>query len=332
MSQPDILLKYESGLRGYIPDPRADQSLKSLLRSIGGYADAGDAIDDYSLRDTGKGKLSLPFLAAINLYPGCLPGGYQKRGSCVAWSTRNAALVSYCASLVYGSNPQRFRAPVVSPVGIDNGVASTEGIYWFRAHGGDGWQGSAAAQVAIEECGLLLRQNYPELGLDLTSYNVDLEGKWGLAKPPREVQEVCRQHLCGSATVVTTWEQFRDMMANGYAISTAGMEAWESERDGLGVCKRNFRKSWAHAIGAIACDDRPEIHERYGCGLVLLQNSWPASYLSGPDAIRGTNFRIPPGSFWARWDDMKERYMVALGPSKGWPANKLPNWGLKGII
>lgn len=332
MSVPDILIQYESGLRGYVPDARADSSLLSFLRDIGGYADAGDAIDDYHLRDTGKDKLSLPFLAATNLYPDCLPGGYQKRGSCVAWTTRNAALVSYCASLVYGANVERYRAPVVSPVGINNGVAATEGIYWFRGHGGDGWQCSAAAQVAIAECGLLLRQNYPEIGIDLTAYDPGMEGRWGLSQPPQNVRELCGQHLCGSATVVKTWEQFRDMLANGYAISTCGMEAWGSERDGLGVCKRDFGKTWAHAMAAIACDDRPEVRERYNSGLALIQNSWPASYLSGPTAIRGTSFHIPAGAFWARWEDMKNRYMVAIGPAKGWPANKLPNWGLKGIV
>jgi hypothetical protein len=330
---PAIIKQYEDGLlKGYVPDPAADAELEKYLREHDGYANAGDAIDDYSLRDTGKGRVSLPFLAALHFYPGCLPGGFQKRGSCVAWSTRNALLVSYCAYIAYGENPERFTIPTVSPVGIDNGVASTEGIYWFRGHGRDGWQCSAAAQVAIERCGLLLRQNYPEINLDLTQYDVNLEARWGISSPPEAVQSVCRRNLSSSATVARGWEQVRDMLANGYALSSCGSEAFVSSRDGWGVCARDRSKTWHHAMAYIAADDRPEVHDRYGCGLVLIQNSWPISYLNGPDAIIGTGKRIPPGSFWARWTDCQNRYAVAFGPSKGWPANRMPDWGLGGIV
>lgn len=326
----ELIARYEHGFKGYIPDPAADRALESYLREHGGYASAGDAIDDYSLAGTGAGKLSLPYIAALRLFPGCLPGGAQGRGSCVAWSTRNAALVSYCAYIVYGPNTERFTPPLVSPQAIDAGVFATEGIYWFRGHGGDGWQCSAAAQVAVDKCGLLVRQRYPELGLDLTEYSAHTEGKWGLTQPPENVREVCRQHLVNSATVAKGWEQVRDMVANGFALSTCGMESFSRERDAFGVCDRT-REGWAHAMAVVAADDRPEIHERYGCGLVLVQNSW-GNYLKGPDQIRGTEFRIPVGSFWARWTDFKDRYFVALGPSKGWPAAKLPDWGLGGVI
>ena len=330
---PAIVLDYESGrLKGYIPDARADASLVAFIRSAGGYAMAGDAIDDYGLAGSGAGKLSLPYLAALRFYPDCLPGGYQKRGSCVAWASRNASLVSYCSYIAYGQNNERFSLPVVSPVAMANGVASTEGIYWFRGHSGDGWQCSSAAQVLIEQCGLLLRQNYPELGLDLTEYDVNVEGKWGATAPPEKVRQACGQHLCSNATVCKTWEQVRDMIANGYAVSTCGQEAFVKDRDAYGVCKRNHGDSWAHAMAGIAADDRPEIVERYGCGLVLIQNSWPMGYLKGPDVVMGTKQRIPPSSFWARWLDLKNRYIVAIGPSKGWPAATLPDWGLRGIL
>lgn len=333
MSKPQIVLDYESGrLKGFVPDPKADAELASFLTAHGGYADAGDACDDYGLRNSGAGKLWLTYTAATILYPGCFPGGYQKRGSCVAWSSRNAALTSYCAYVLYGRNEERFSIPTVSKTAMANGVASTEGIYWFRGHGSDGWQCSAAAQVLIEKCGLLLRQNYPEIGIDLTEYNVNTEGRWGAYPPPENVQEVCRRHICSNATVVKTWEQARDMLANGYALSTCGSEAFVDKRDDWGVCALNPRDSWAHAMAATAADDRPETVSKYGCGLLLIQNSWPANYLSGPDAVHGTPHKIPPGSFWARWEDFKDRYMVAVGPSKGWPANRLPDWGLGGIV
>lgn len=333
MSKPQIVLDYESGrLKGYIPDPKADAELSVYLTDHGGYADAGDACEDYGLRNSGAGKLRLTYMAALTMYPGCFPGGYQQRGSCVAWSSRNAALTSYCAYIMYGKNDERFAAPLVSATAVANGVASTETIYWHRRHGSDGWQCSAAAQVLVSECGLVIRQNYPEIGIDLTQYNVNTEGRWGASLPPENVREVCRRNLCSNATVVKTWAEARDMLANGYALSTCGSEAFVDKRDERGVCALNPRDSWAHAMAATAADDRAETVQKYGCGLLLIQNSWPADYLSGPTTVYGTEQKIPPGSFWARWEDLKNRYMVAIGPSKGWPANKLPDWGLRGIV
>lgn len=332
MTSSDIISLYSGGrLKGFTPDPAVDARFASHLSDVGGYADAGDACDDYYLTNTGKGALSLPFLAAQQLYPGCLPGGAQGRGSCVAWSTRNAAMVSYCASLVYGDNSERHAAPAVTSVACGNGVFATEGIYWFRRHGGDGWQCSAAAQVATEECGLLLRQPYPELGIDLTKYSASTEGRWGASLPPQEVRDVCVKNVCRDATVAKTWEQVRDLLANGYALSTCGSEAFVKTRDEYGVCRRNHGDTWYHAMALVGADDRPATHERYGCGLVLVQNSW-GSYLAGPDDIKGTHHKVPIGSFWARWDDFKNRYCVALGPAKGWKARRLPDWGLGDVI
>lgn len=327
----DIIDTYRNGFRGWEPDPKVDAAFASHLRDVGGYANAGDACDDYRLNGAGHGKLTLTYRAAEELYPGCLPGGAQGRGSCVAWSTRNAALVSYCAYLRYGQNAERFAAPVVSDTARANGVFATEGIYWHRRHGSDGWQCSAAAQVATEECGLLERKAYPELGLDLTVYSAATEGRWGATLPPDAVREVCKQHLCRDATVADRWENVRDLLANGFALSSCGSEAFVRERDSWGVCSRAHNETWYHAMAIVAADDRPEAHAKYGCGLVAVQNSW-GSYLKGPDAVTGTSYTLPIGAFWARWNDVKDRYFVALGPSKGWAAKKLPNWGLGGIV
>ena len=325
-----IIKDYERGFRGVYDNPQADADLAAFLQANGGYASAGDAITTYGLAESGSGKVSLPYLAALYFYPNCLPGGAQGRGSCVAWNTRNAALVSYCSYLLFGQNVEKFRPPVVSPVAIDNGVASTEAIYWFRHHSGDGWQGSEAAQVAIEKAGLVLRQKYPDVGLDLTEYNAKTEGQWGMTEPPENVRAVLKNNLVSNATVCKTYNEVRDMLANGFALSTTGSEAFTDHRDAYGACNRS-NGTWFHAMAAIAVDDREEIVSRYGGGLICLQNSW-GNYLSGPDKVMGTNFRIPTGSFWARWKDVSERYFIAMGPAKGWPASRMPDWGLGGVV
>ena len=331
----DIVKQYERGsLKGYEPDPAEDWMFEESLRSKHGqYHSARDAVDAFDLKDVGINKVSLPYQAAMEMYPGCLPGGRQMRGSCVAWSTRNAAMVSFLAYIKYTPNPERYVPPMCSGEGVAHGLFSTEGIYWFRRHGRDGWQCSAAAKVATSECGLLVRHNYPDLGFDLTSYSPKTEGKWGSSLPPQDVRDECDNHLVSSATVVKGWDEARALISSGYAISTCGMEAWSMTRDEYGFARRSSG-SWAHAMAGIAVDDRDEVKEKYKCkegGLILIQNSW-GNINKGGDKVRGTDKTIPPGSFWARWDDMRHRYMVALGPAKGWPCMLLPDWGTKGIV
>jgi hypothetical protein len=326
----DVISEYERGFVGAFIDLSANARLTDQIEDIGGYADGGMACSAAGLDSSGAGKLSLPFLAAMKLYPGVLPGVQQLRGDCVSFSSRTAAMVSYCAALLYGNNTSKFDAPVASPEAIANGLFSTESWFWFRGYDGDGWSCSAAAECGLKTGGLVLRKNYPELGLDLTKYSPQMAGRYGRTPPPGEVRKMTGEHLLQNATVCSTWQSVRDMLANGYALTTCGMEAWGSTRDENGVCRRSS-SSWAHAIAAIAADDRDETRKKYGCGLVLLQNSW-SEYMTGPRRIMGTSLEIPPGSFWTRWDDMHDRSCIAFGTGKGWAANQLPDWGLVGVV
>lgn len=319
---------YEDGFEGCYPDPDAAARLWQTVRSMGG--DPFNATRRYGLDGSGAGKLALPFLAQLRLYPDSLPGVAQQRGDCVSFSTRTAAVGSYCASLLYGQNDHHYIAPVVSPVACQNGVASTEALFWYRGYDGDGWSCAAAADIAITKSGIVLRQKYPELGLDLTEYSASMAGKWGRLSPPAAVETATKSHLCQNATNCKTYEEVRDMLANGYCLSTCGSEAFVDKRDAFGIADRSS-KTWQHAIAAIAVDDRPETVAREGCGLILMMNSWQ-NWNSGPRLIWGTKIEIPNGSFWARWRDIKDRYFIALGPSVGWPANKLPDWGLGNIV
>lgn len=329
-SQNDLIREYEKGFVGAYRDDAARLRLRQHIEDIGGYADGGDACRAAGFEGAGAGKLSLTYMAAQQLYPGVLPGGRQLRGDCVSWSSRTTGLVSYCASLLYGSNPLKNDAPQASAEAIANGLFSTESWYWFRGYDGDGWSCSAAADVGLKQAGLVLRQNYTDLGIDLTEYTPSKAGRWGRTPPPGEVRSMTGRYLIQNATVVTTWEQARDMLAQGYAISTCGGESWSYNRDANGVCSRT-NQGWAHAISVIAADDRDEVRKKYGSGLLLFANSW-GEYLSGGRRIYGTDLEIPPGCFWSRWSDCANRSMIAFSTGKGWAANPLPDWGLRGIV
>jgi hypothetical protein len=209
-------------------------------------------------------------------------------------------------------------------------VLSTEAFYNWRRHGGDGWSCGAAAQVALKESGLWLRKKYDEIGVDLTTYSARNAGIYGSRTPPESWLGIGKNHLIRTATDVKDYEQLRDLLANGYCITSCGSESWSNVRDEFGVSKRT-PKGWAHALAYLAVDDRDEIKKLYGEPLVLIQNSW-GEWNEGGTRIYGTKYDIPVGSFWSKWSDMKNRGMIAFSGVNGWPPKKLKSYGAKGNI
>jgi len=332
-SPEDCVALYEDGFDGAYDDPAADDALDDTLAATGCPRSAEAAITAGGYRGSGEGVLSLPYLAALRMYPQVLPGGSQARGDCVSWTVRSAAVVSYCAELWYGANADRYAPPEVSPAGRLDGLFATESWYWFRGHSGEGWNCADATRVALTKAGMLVRRNYPEIGINLERYSGATAGKWGARQPPDEVIAVTSKNLLGSATVCKTWAEVRDMLANGYAIVTCGSEAFSHRRDEYGLCQRS-REIWRHAMSYIATDDRPEMRSHYKCrtgGLVLVQNSW-GNYCGDEYPIHQSTSRIPAGSFWARWDDVANRSMIAIGGGRGFTAKPIPRSSLERIV
>jgi len=329
----DVVEAYEKGFLGAYSDPAADEKLWAEVAAAGGIPNGAMACNAYGLEESGKGKLSLAFMEILALYPDCLPGGAQGRGDCVSWSTRNACLGTMCCEITSGKPDEvsgRLEgAPEVSDTARLNGVISTEAFYNWRRHGGDGWSCGDAARVALKESGLWLRKAYPEINVDFTQYSSRNAGIYGSKTPPESWLAIGRDHLVRTATDVEDYEQLRDLLANGYCITSCGSEGFSSERDQNGVSSR--KGSWAHAMAYLACDDRDVIKQVYNEPLVLVQNSW-GQWNEGPRRILGTNIDIPIGSFWSRWSDIKNRSMIAFSGVNGWPPKKLKSYGALGNI
>jgi hypothetical protein len=329
----DVVAAYEGGFVGAYSNPEATEALRDQIKSAGGIPDGAMACSTFGLAESGKGKLSLPFLEILKLYPDCLPGGAQGRGDCVSWSTRNACLGTMCCEITSGTpdnvSGRLEGAPEVNDTARLNGVLSTEAIYNWRRHGGDGWSCAEAAQVVLNDSGLWLRKKYDEIDVDFTQYSSRNAGIYGSRTPPESWRAIGKNHLVQTITEVEDYETLRDLLANGYCISSCGGEGFSSERDVNGVSRR--QGGWAHALAYLAVDDRPEIIKLYGEPLVLIQNSWGA-WNSGGRRIFGTFVDIPVGSFWARWSDIKNRVMIAMSGVNGWPPKKLKNYGALGRI
>ena len=323
--------RYAAGLQGTYADPAAHDRLTAMIRSQGQSPDADDTCRNYGLSGSGEGKLFAAFAIIEKVFPGSLPASAQGIGSCVAHSTRNAALGTLACEVAAGK-PDEVSGkiegiPEVPEAGRLDGVLSTEGIYWWRGHSGpDGWNCDHAAEVICSESGLWIRKNYESIGIDLTKYNARTEAKWGRPLPPQNVKDLGREHLMRTATRVKTFNDLRDLLNNGYCISSCGGESFSSKRDENGVSSRT-RGGWAHAMAYLAVDDRDVVKRRYnGEPLILIQNSWGARWSSGPRRVMDSVLEIPLGSFWARWSDIKNRYAVAFSGVNGWPPQTFDNW------
>jgi hypothetical protein len=272
--------------------------------------------------------------------------------NCVSHSTKNAALGSMVLEVVAGKPDEvtgkREGLPEVSAEGIKNGVLSTEAIYWYRRHGGDGWMCQASCRVLQKESGCWIRKDYPELGVDLTRYSGKIAGRWGSSPPTGAVAEQGLKNLCRAFAEAPSTAERRDALANGYFLSTCGGESYARTRDKNGV-SRKTPEGWAHAMACIGYDDRPSTVQEYGQPLELILNSWNI-WNSGPRDIRDSasmvpaskkqewinkgivnaqtgNIMIPEGAFWALANETRNRDCWAVSSVNGWPRRNLPDWG-----
>lgn len=320
--------EYLRGLIGVYADPAASERLTQHLLLQGQAPDGGTTCRRYGLIGSGAGKLSAPWAVIEQVFPGALPASAQTRGDCVSHATRNACLGTLACEIAAGQPDEatglREGAPEISEEARHDGVLSTEAIYWFRGHSGDGWSCDHAAEVVLKESGLWLRKPYESLGIDLTTYSGKVAGKWGATAPGKEVRKIGSEHLIRTATRARTFEEVRDLLSNGYCIASCGGESWSEVRDTNGVSRRTAQ-GWSHALAYLGVDDRDEIKATYGEPLVLIQNSW-GKWNSGGRAVLGTKLEIPHGSFWSRWSDCKGRYAIAFSGVAGWPAKTLPDW------
>ena len=295
----DLLNAYRNGFDGAICDPEETAELLGKLKTplFGAAA--------HTLYGAGEGKLSLPFLSLLKFDPAFGPSERQTTGDCVSHATRNAIDVTRAVEIDIKGESEDF---IVR--------SATEAIYQSRGHKRQGMTCSGAAKYTHEKGGILLRKDYVEV--DLSTYNSKLGANHKIQKSIY-IDEASK-HRVETISMITTVEEARDALANGYGISVCSGYGFSSRRDSKGIAKRSG--GWSHAMAWIACDDT---RERYNETLFLVQNSW-GKWNSGPRV-----HNQPEGSFWIREKDA--RGMLASKGSwvfsdvDGFPARDLPDYG-----
>lgn len=325
--QPDeVITMYNSGFAGALINEEGKEEFLQECMDRNGTIDGSDLAHANGWADSGAGKLVIPFTFAEKVFPGCWPGPAQQRGDCVSHGTKNAILTTMFCEIVT-AKPDEVTglvegAPEMPAEGIQQGVVSSEYIYWWRGYNGDGWSCPTAANSVLKH-GILLKKPYTDLNIDLTHYSGSLAGKYGSKSPPSEINAEGNKHLIRTCTPIRSFEEVRDFLNNGYGISTCGGQGWSNSRDENGFSRQ--QGSWSHALCCIGADDRDEVKSKYGGPLVLILNSW-AKWNSGPRRILGTQTDIPEGSFWAKYSDCRGRDWTAFSSLNGWPAKNLPDF------
>lgn len=261
------------------------------------------------IKDSGRGKVRI-LSDYVKQIHGSFIAQIQAIGDCVSFGAAHGVDHTYAFEIVVKKERESWL-----------GITSTEDIYGGSrvqiGNGqlgyGDGSIGSWAAKY-ISQYGTLLRAKYDHD--DLTRYNSTRAKNWGNPGKgvPQYLWDIARKTPIKTTSLVRNYEEARDAIYNGYAVTVASNVGFRQTRDKDGFLTRSG--TWYHQMCFIGVDDafkRP--------GLLCL-NSWPYSWVSGP-----TRWDIPPGSFWV--DASTATSMLSQGDSfalsdrVGFPAKKL---------
>ena len=298
-SPRDLLNAYRDGFQGSVCNPEETAELLAKLKTPLFGATA------YRLYGSGEGKLSLPFKSLLKFDPIFGPSERQTTGDCVAHSTRNAVDITRAVEIDINKEPESFEAR-----------GANEAIYQSRGHRGQGMTCSSAAKYVHSKGGVLIRKDYGKV--DLSKYNSDLGARHKI--PSSIYTTEAKKHQVKTISLITTVQEARDALSNGYAISVCSGYGFSSRRDNKGIAKRS--SGWNHAMAWIACDDT---NKRFKETLFLVQNSW-GKWNSGPRV-----HDQPEGSFWIRERDARgmlaQQGAWVFSDVDGFPARSLPDYG-----
>jgi hypothetical protein len=240
------------------------------------------------LAGSGAGKTVLLYEAVRQVWGRDLDIGPQEIGDCVSWGYGGAVDLLACVEVAAG-DAERHSWDLRT---------CTEAIYALsRVEYGDldgssqdGSYGAWAA-AAVRKGGTLSRER-------LGSYDPKRAKAWGAAGLPDDLEPEAREHLVRRATLVRSFEEARDAIANGYPVVVCSDQGFAMTRDKEGFA--GPEGTWYHCMKFIASKDdaRPGL---------LCMNSWGDAH-QGPTGA----FDIPAGSFWVEADICTEMFRESL--------------------
>ncbi|HET6573917.1 MAG TPA: hypothetical protein VFG68_09975 [Fimbriiglobus sp.] len=291
---------------GWVPDPAAVAAVKAALpcpefRATEAFAAEYDGPDDVYLWDACR-------KATGDLLP---PRDQRSVGSCIAFGTASAIEHLLCVQIASGAAEEyRDLAQEV----IYGGSRVEVGGGRIR---GDGSVGAWAAKF-VRQYGVVPRGVHGSH--DLTDYDERRCREYGARGVPDDLEPVARQHPVRSVANVTSWDECRAALRNGYPVAVCSSQGFTMQRDADGFCRP--QGTWMHCLTVVGVRGG-----RRPGGFLL--NSW------GPDAHTGPlgPGNPSPAGFWCDAGVLDR--MLAEGDSwafssaVGFPARKLDWYAMR---
>lgn len=332
----NVVDEYNGGFIGAYFDETEYELARASVEESGfpfEWSDAASQFGMYGAADPNGTYLLHKEIEGCGLPSDTIAYASQPVGNCVSRGTQNALLHTLCAAVNHGEGslpPEMFEAA------RESNPLSSEVLYWWKwpgtRPGSDGWYAGACLRVAKEKAGMVIRRDYRSIGgPDLRRETKSTTHAYASQSIPQTMLEIIHTNPLLAYSECSTLEEVADAIASGHAVQTDGGQGWESAVDENGVAKR--KGSWSHSMCATGVCRTAAARKKYSTeGLILIQNSW-GSYLKNSHAkVMGTNIGIPPGSFFARWEDCKNRSWFAVSSVHGWKNRKLPDWNMGELV
>ena len=271
-------------LQGWVDDPaKVEEIMNDLPFPV--FQDVWQPI-----KGTGKNKKTLLYDYIRKASGGKFPKRKQTVGDCVAQGAAYAVDAVKSVDIVIN---KEFEEWVAETATEDIYAGSRVQIGNGRLRG-DGSIGAWAARY-VNEYGAVPRGKYGNI--DLTTYSGSKARSWGRkgVGVPKSLLPIVKKHPVLTVSKVTTYEEVRDLISNGYAVTIASSQGFSSRRDSEGFASP--KGSWAHQMSILAVDDE---YKRPG---VLVQNSW-GKWNGGPK-----RHDQPDGSFWVDAEEIEKRIL-----------------------
>lgn len=279
---PGDLSRYDGGYR---PDPAGTRAFLATLAKPT-LAQAAPAL----LAVRADDKPVLLYRALYKAYRAKYGREWRVRaqgiGDCVSWGWAHGADIHLAVMWELGDSAEWHEAATEAIYGGSRVEANGRTFAGWS----DGSYGGGAARW-VKNWGIVFRQAYPELGVDLTTYSASRAKEWGAygcggRQDGGRLDAEARKHPIRNVTLVRNFREAAAAIASGYPVPVCSGQGFSSRRDAAGFSAP--RGSWSHCmcfIGVRYDGGRP--------GLLCL-NSWGPSWIGGPKWPEDQ----PDGSFW----------------------------------
>jgi hypothetical protein len=218
-------------------------------------------------------------------------------------------------------------------IGDKTNPVCSEVQYFSRGKPGDGWYASACIKALKNDSGLVVRRNFADMGgPDLTTESTKTAHayyRWD--QVPSALRDLWHLHPLTSVAQVTEVDALCDAVAHGHAVHTDGSEGFAKDCDADGVARR--QGSWSHSLCITGVCREPAAMKKHNTpALFCVQNSWSHYNQTSHSIVPGTTVGIPPGSFMARWEDIKNRSFYVYADVVGFKSEKLPDWSFRDLV